>query len=80
MEGEWGCAVRKGACYPGADTYLMGVVPAGAVVPVHDSHLQWRAAEVLQSRRPRRLHSFSKLPRRCPMSPHLLAAGWSLAS
>ena len=32
-----------GRIYPGADTYLMGAVPVGAVAPVHGAHLLRRA-------------------------------------
>ena len=43
----WGCLSRQVAHNPGADNHLMGTVPAGAVVPVHGSHLRKRATRVM---------------------------------
>ena len=45
----WGCAARQAACCPGADTYLLGAVPAGVVASENGSHLLRRATEELHA-------------------------------
>jgi 2',3'-cyclic-nucleotide 2'-phosphodiesterase len=41
--------VRQAACCPGADTYLLGAVPAGVVAPAYCAHLLRRATEELHA-------------------------------
>jgi hypothetical protein len=42
--------------YPGADIYLEGTVPTGAVASANGAHLRKRAARVMPCRRLSRLH------------------------
>ncbi len=52
----------SGRSNPGANVYLEGTVPAGAVVPAHGSHLHKQATRVRQYQRPRRLHFSRFIP------------------
>ncbi len=41
--------MRQAACYPGADTYLMGAISVGVVASTRGAHLLWRATVGLRA-------------------------------
>ncbi len=60
VEDRLGLRGAPGSSNPGANVILMGAVSAGAVVPVHGSHLQPQATRVRQVQRPMRLQPASR--------------------